>query len=251
MSLRSARSYLKRIIKNITENNIDIQAPLFDDLVYKIFKITYQFWLTQPDPSDWFVIGNGETQESINAYKQLIQPLSHEYLHTLIAKLETLRPDTQKKSGDNIKYYLDMPDYFQIVNGYLLAADQLEKSQAHKGRQHLVALRFLFNIMDISSLADIHASALREINHSLNMVFKEEKKENLNDFVRKIFSFLKKNKSQFEFSAAIFDCINTTAKEVFAQNCHPLADTFIDELIAYGFQYPEIKGSTRRMAGKG
>ena len=241
---KKCSSYLKRIIKNITQNNIDIQAPLFDDLVYKIFKITYQFWLTQPDPSGWFVIGNGETQESVDAYKQLIQPLSHEYLQTLIAKLETLRPDTQKKSGDNIKYYLDMPDYFQIVNGYLLAADQLEKSQAHKGRQHLVTLRFLFNIMDISSLADIHASALREINHSLNMVFKEEKKENLNDFVRKIFSFLKKNKSQCEFSVAIFDCINTTAKEVFAQNCHPLADTLIDELIAYGFQYPEIKGST-------
>lgn len=47
---KKCSSYLKRIIKNITENNIDIQAPLFDDLVYKIFKITYQFWLTQPDP---------------------------------------------------------------------------------------------------------------------------------------------------------------------------------------------------------
>ena len=58
-----------------------------------------------------------------------------------------------------------MPDYFQIVNGYLLAADLLEKSQAHQGRQHLAKLGFLFKIMDISSLADIHASALREINH--------------------------------------------------------------------------------------
>ena len=34
------------------------------------------------------------------------------------------------------------------------------------------------------------------------------------------------------------------AKEVFEQNNHPLADTFIDELIAYGFQSPEIKGAT-------
>jgi pyruvate,orthophosphate dikinase len=137
-----------------------------------------------------------------------------------------------------------MPDYFQIVNGYLLAADLLEKSQAHQGRQHLAKLGFLFNIMDIPSLADIHASALREINHALNKVFQEEKKENMNDFVRKVFGFLKKSKSQYEFSMAIFDCITTTAKEVFAQNSHPLVDTFIDELIAYGFQYPEIKGST-------
>jgi pyruvate,orthophosphate dikinase len=244
INFKKCSSYLKRIIRSITENNLDIQAPLFDSLVYKVFKITYEFWLTQPDPAGWFAAADGETEESVNAYKQLIQPLSHEYLHTLIEKLEFLCPKTGKESGNKIKSYLDMPDYFQIVNGYLLAADQLEKSSAHQGRQHVVKLRFLFNMMDISSLADIHASALREINHSLKMVFQEEKKENLNDFVRKIFGFLKKNKSHYEFSVAIFDCITTTAKEVFAQNSHPLADTFIDELIAYGFQYPEIKGST-------
>jgi pyruvate, orthophosphate dikinase len=241
---KKCSTYLKRVIKSITENNIDIRAPLFDSMVYRMFKITYQFWFTQPDPFEWFIQGEGETEESINAYRQFIQPLSHQHLQSLIEKLENLRPDTKDASRDKIEMYLDMPDYFQIVNGYLLSADQLEKSKAHQGRQHLVKLAFLFNIMDISSLADIHASALREINHSLNKVFQEEKKENLNDFVRKVFGFLKKTKSKYEFSMAIFDCITTTAKEVFAQNSHPLVDTFIDELIAYGFQYPEIKGST-------
>jgi pyruvate,orthophosphate dikinase len=120
----------------------------------------------------------------------------------------------------------------------------LEKSPAHQGRQHLAKLSFLFKTMDVPSLADIHASALREINHSLNKVFQEEKKENLNEFVRKIFGFLQKSKSQREFSIANFDCITTTAKEVFAQNSHSLVDTLIDELISYGFQYPEITGST-------
>jgi pyruvate,orthophosphate dikinase len=241
---KKCSSYLKRIIKSITENNLDIQAPLFDGLVHRVFQITYQFWLTQPDPSEWFVTGNGETPESVNAYKQFIAPLSHEYFRTLIEKMNTLCPETPGKNGDAIKNYLDLPDFFQIVNGYLLTADQLEKAEVYQGRQHLVKLRFLLNIMDVSSLTDINTSALREINHSLKMVFQEEKKENLNDFVRKIFGFLKKNKSQNEFSVAIFDCITTTAREVFAQESHPLVDTFIDELIAYGFQYPEIKGST-------
>jgi pyruvate,orthophosphate dikinase len=241
---KKCSTYLKRIIKSITENNIDIHAPLFDSLVYRMFKITYQFWLTQPDPFEWFTKVEAETEESINAYRQFIQPLSHQHLQSLLEQLETVRLGTREASGDQIKRYIDMPDYFQIVNGYLLSADQLEKSQAHKGRQHLAKLGFLFNIMDIPTLADIHASALREINHALNNVFQEEKKENMNDFVRKLFGFLKKSKSQYEFSMAIFDCITTTAKEVFAQNSHPLVDTFIDELIAYGFQYPEIKGST-------
>jgi len=241
---KKCSSYLKRIIKSVTENNLNIQTPLFGSFVYEVFKITYRFWLNQPDPAGWFAVGDRETQESVNAYKQLIQPLSHENLRVLIEKLEAINTGALKESGDTIKSYLDMPDYFQILNGYLLAADQLGKSPAHQGRQNLVKLRFLFNIMDIPSLADIHAGALREINHSLKMVFQEEEKENLNDIVRNIFGFLKKNKSQYEFSVAIFDCITTTAKEVFAQNSHPLADTFINELIAYGFQYPEIKGST-------
>lgn len=236
--------YMKRIINSITQRDLNIRIPLFESLAYKTFKITYQFWLAQPDPSEWLITGDGETEESINTYRQFIQPLSHGYLQVLIEKLENLCPDKQKESNDGIKLYLDLPDYFQIVNGYLLTADQLEKSETYQGRQHLVKLRFLLNVMDIPSLADIHASALREINHSLKMVFQEARKESLPDFVRKIFGFLKKNKSQYEFSTAIFDCITTTAKEVFAQDNHPLVDTFIDELIAYGFQHPEISGST-------
>ncbi|PKN37142.1 MAG: hypothetical protein CVU62_11080 [Deltaproteobacteria bacterium HGW-Deltaproteobacteria-2] len=241
---KKCSAYLKRIIKSITENNIDIRTPMFDQLVYRMFKITYQFWLTQPDPSGWFDQEESETAESNNAYGQFIGPLSHQCLHTLLEDLENLNPGTQKKSENRLKKYLDMPDYFQIINGYLIVADQLEKSPAHQGRQHLAKLSFLFKTMDVPSLADIHASALREINHSLNKVFQEEKKENLNEFVRKIFGFLKKSKSQREFSIANFDCITTTAKEVFAQNSHSLVDTFIDELISYGFQYPEITGST-------
>lgn len=240
---KKCSSYVKRLIKSIADKNLAIENSQFNDFVYRLFKITYQFWLSQPDPFEWSVIGNGDARESIETYRQCIQPLSHEYLRTCIDQLETLNQVPSKNRENVFTIYLDMPDYFQIVNGYLMTADQLEKSTVYQGHQHLVKLRFLFNVMDVSSLADIHASALREINHSLKLVFQEEKQENLKDFVRNIFGFLKKNRSQSEFSTAIFDCITTTAREVFAQNSHPLADTFIDELITYGFQYPDIRGS--------
>jgi len=113
LSSGNVSTYLKRIIKSITENNIDIHTPRFDSLVYRMFKVTYQFWLTQPDPFEWFTQGAGETAESINAYRQFIQPLSHQHLQYLLEKLETIRPDTREASGDQIKRYLDMPDYFR------------------------------------------------------------------------------------------------------------------------------------------
>ena len=76
--------------------------------------------------------------------------------------------------------------------------------------------------MSVPGLKDIHVSAMREINYSLKMVFQEEKKERLDDFVRRIFTFLKKSTSQNEFRGAGIDCIITAAREVFAQNNHPL-----------------------------
>lgn len=241
---KKCSAYIKRIIKSITANDIDIPTPLFDHLIYRLFKITYRFWLTQPDPAGWFDLAENETSESIDAYKQLVEPLSHSHMSMLIEKLEIIGLKYQEKNENRIERYLDLPDYFQIVNGYLLVADQLEKSPEHQGRQHLTKLAFLFKTIDTPGLADIHSGVLREITHSLNRVFQEEKKENQNDFVRKIFGFLNKSKSHSEFRIAIFDCIRTMAKEVFAQNNHSLVDTFIDEIITYGFQYPEIKGST-------
>ncbi|OGP91047.1 MAG: hypothetical protein A2031_09030 [Deltaproteobacteria bacterium RBG_19FT_COMBO_43_11] len=241
---KKCSAYLKKNIKLVFENNADILADNFERLLYKMFKITYQFWLTQPDPSCWLTKDEVETQEAIDAYRQIIQPLSHQHLRTLLEKLEVLSPNRQQRSEEQVKAYLDMPDYFQIVNGYFLIADELEKSPSYQGRQYLMKLDFLFSIMGVPGLSDIHASALREINRCLKLVFGQEKKENLNEFVRKIFGFLKKSRSQYEYRGPIIDCITTTAREVFEQNSQPLAETFIDELISYGFQYPEVKGTT-------
>jgi pyruvate,orthophosphate dikinase len=55
---------------------------------------------------------------------------------------------------------------------------------------------------------------------------------------------LRKSAGQHEFRSAIIDCITTIAREVFSQNKHPLVDTFIEEVVTFGFQYPEVKGST-------
>ncbi|MEI6610699.1 MAG: hypothetical protein WCO53_13260, partial [Deltaproteobacteria bacterium] len=241
---KKTSTYLKRTIRYIVENNINVDITMFDQLLYRMFKITYQHWLSQPDPSDWFAAEEGESPEALKTYKSFIEPLSHEHLRLRLAELETLCQEQKSASIAGTKKYLEIPDYFQIVNGYSQVAGQLEKSADFQGRQHLAKLDFLFSIMSVPGLSDIHSNTLRDINYSLKMVFQEGQKDNLDDFVQRIFGLLKKSKSRREFSSAIIDCITTMAKEVFEQNSHPLVDTFINELIAYGFQYPEIKGAT-------
>ena len=108
-----------------------------------------------------------------------------------------------------------MPDYLQIANGYLLIADALERSTAFEGRHYLVKLDFLFNIMNVPGLSDIHNSGLIEINRCLGRVLKEESHHNMDDFIRKIFRALKKTVSQNQYRSSIIDCITTLANEVF------------------------------------
>lgn len=241
---KKCSSYLKRIIRAVTEKKVNLSTPVFDLLLYKMFRATYSFWLTQPDPALWLIVerGTGATFGD-KTYLELVEPLSHQRFRKLIMEVEALRLRDGEEAGVHFGDFLNMPDYFQIIDGYLHVADQLEKSRAYQGH-HLVKLDFLFGVMSVPGLKDIHVSAMREINYSLKMVFQEEKKEKLDDFVRRIFLFLKKNTSQNEFRGAGIDCIITAAREVFAQNNHPLVETFIDELIAYGFEYPEIRGST-------
>ncbi len=132
----------------------------------------------------------------------------------------------------------------QIIEGYLLVADELEKAEVYAGREYLVKLDFLFHVINVPALSDIHGRTLIEINRCLAMVFREEKPENLNDFIRKIFDLLKKCTTCSQYRSTILNCVITMAREVFNLNHHPLVDTFIEELILFGFQHPQLAGST-------
>ena len=240
--LKKSSSYIKTTVKLIVECHVEVDISELNRLLSTIFQSTYLFWLTEPDPAEWFS-PKGETKETSDAYKEFILPLSHQHMHELIIRLKDIsqKPMT---SIHHLMQYLDMPDYVQIMNGYLLIADELERSVIFAGRHYLVKLDFLFNIINISGLSDIHSSCLIEINRCLGRVLKDETHQNINDFIRKIFRLLKKTASRSKYQNSIIDCVTTLAKGVFEQNNHALVDIFMEELVAFGFQYPDIQGST-------
>ena len=240
--LKKTSSYIKTTIKLIAERHAYVDISEFSKLLFTIFESTYLFWLTEPDPAEWFSL-NGETKEIGDAYKEFILPLSHQYMHKLLNQLK----DTSRKpmiSIDHLMPYLDMPDYVQIMNGYLIIADELERAAIFAGRHYLVKLDFLFSIVNVSGLSDIHSSCLIEINRCLGKVLIDEGNQDINDFIRKIFRLLKRTASRSQYQSSIIDCVTTLARGVFEQNHHPLVDIFLEELVAFGFQHPDINGST-------
>jgi len=240
--LKKTSSYMKATARLMMENPIKTDHHEVSGLLSSVFKSTYRFWLTQSDPSQWFST-EGETGEDMDAYRELITPLSHEHIRALLSRLEILDHHAPT-FADPLSPYLDLPDHVQIANGYLVIADALEKSGAFKGRRYLVKLDFLFNMMNVSGLSDIRSACLIEINRCLGKALKEESDWNVNDFVQKVFRLLKKTAAQNLYRSSILDCISTLAKEVFESNNHPLVDTFIEELVSFGFEHPDIQGPT-------
>ena len=240
---RKGSTYGKKLLQVAIEQSAPVDAGRLRDFLHQVFRATYLFWLDQPDPRDWFD-REGEEASSIFNYDTIVRPLSHQSISDLIKKLESPPEATGREDGNGTTFYLSLPDYAQIVEGYLLIADELERAEVYAGREYLVKLDILFHIINVAALSDIHGRALIEINRCLTMVFREENPENLNDFLRKVFDLLKKCTSCTQYRSTILHCIITVAREVFKLNHHPLVDIFIEELIAFGFQHPQLAGST-------
>ncbi|MBP1748498.1 MAG: pyruvate phosphate dikinase PEP/pyruvate-binding protein [Deltaproteobacteria bacterium] len=241
--LRKSSTYLKITLGFFKGEACSLDGSILRDLLYRTFRSTYDFWMTQPDPTDWFD-SDGNEVEARTEFKKIVDPLSHVYIAQLLDRLEVLHQNVTSQTDSQIWGYLDIPDYFQIVNGYMLVADDLERSEAFADRRFLIKLDFLFRVLNVPGLVDIHASALIEINRCLGKVFGQTGGQDLNEFIKKVFGSMKRTGRGGKHQSKIIDCITTLAKGVFDQNDHPLVDSFIEELIAFGFQYPDIEGST-------
>ena len=239
--LKKSSGHVKAVARRIMENHLSMDLDEVSRILFSAFKSTYLYWLTQPDPAQWFST-DGESREDRDAYRDLILPLSHEHIRKLIARLADLQHAAT--GADGLARYFDMPDHAQIANGYLVIADALETSGSFEGRRYLLKLHFLFKMIGVAGLSDIHNTGLIEINRCLGRALKEESDRNVNDLVREIFRLWKKTALQNQYRSSILDCITTLAKEIFELNNHSLVDTFIEELVAFGFQHPDVKGST-------
>lgn len=241
--LKKSSTYLKETLRAMQDSGHVVSDERTGNLFYAIFHETYAFWMTQPDPIEWYG-PQGDDTESLAEFQKLVRPLSHKQIKTFIDSLEDLFRSLSSGKTHDLGPYLHMPDYFQIANGYLTIADELERSEVFSGRSYLVKLDFLFHIMSVSGLNDIHSSGLIEINRCLGKAFRETDGRNLPEFVKKVFDSMKRTTDRNQYRSKIIDCITTLAKGVFEQNDHALVDEFLDELINFGFQYPDVAGST-------
>lgn len=164
---------LKAILKFFIEAGLQVPVYNLAELSYRAFQASFNFWLEQPDPLQEFIDFNGQT-EAQTRYQSLVVPISHDHFRLLLRRLEEAYPPTSLENYEALKIYLGLPDYYQIADGYLRIAHELEVSPLDDQRGESFHLDFLLKIISVPALQDIHREALMEINRSFGRALAEK-----------------------------------------------------------------------------
>ncbi len=214
-------------------------------LLKRSLRVTYAYWLTQPDPTQWIMEEcAGEIKGAGSDYMKLVAQVSHETLQSYLKRLEALEQNPLEE--ETLKALLAFPDYLDLVRFYKALPEKiaaLAENTRPEDPFHNVKIIFLFRIVETPGLAPIHEEALREINRELVSMIRREPSESLDEFITRAFALLKKSIRQYPWTA--LQCIRNMGFEILDRGDPRLAELFLEEVVKFGFEPPEIKGVDR------
>ncbi|MBF0228393.1 MAG: phosphoenolpyruvate synthase [Desulfamplus sp.] len=240
------------------KNNIFDYKPLAT-LMATVLKKNYTCWLEEEDPEVWFLnqcdvnkidkynINNSdqsdanqlELNEEINVIQStyqsaylLFQPISHKAIKNYLESLSLIDIKTDGKSALN--EMLSLPAHIDIVKKYKMIPDRIEINSEN------LKLSFLFKIMDTKGLYLIHEEVLREINQSLVKLIRQQTFEEIENFLLTTFKLLKANVKKYPYTS--LKCIEVLGDEVFKRGNSKMVETFLWEVVRFGFQHAAVAG---------
>ncbi len=205
-------------------------------LVHRYHQNTYDYWLSQDDPMVWFET-EAETGH-LAIFDAIFSEISHQKMIACRNRLHSLLTEGPAASISLLENLLGLPTFGQIVETYKKLPMALWKSSENITRRNHWKVIFLFHIMNISGLAQIHEDALREINRTLSWLIGNESHRNIMLLIEKTFSILKTHTREFPVTA--LNCTLNMGEGVYKTDESDLVNFFIDSVIGMGFQPPGI-----------
>ncbi len=217
-------------------------------LMRAVLKKNYDYWLVEGDPLPWFLDRCGLQGDGFHS-KQLFSSISHETLHSHLRTLEAI--DIESDPPAALAKILALPAHIDIVRSYREIPDRLAKVEAkseEEGKESLARdrfaenkkLLFLFKIMDTKGLYLIHEETLREINRGLVQLVRQQSFEEIEEFLLTTFQLLKANVHKYPHTS--LQCIQVLGGEVFNRGNSRMVETFLWEVVRFGFQYAKVAG---------
>ncbi|MGB7030055.1 MAG: PEP/pyruvate-binding domain-containing protein [Syntrophobacteria bacterium] len=200
-------------------------------LLQRILRTTYQYWLGQEDPGEWF-------QElardwwSPEIHTQQLAPIGHERFRALDQELEKVT--RRKVNVDQVKRLSEFPDFKDVVDDYRKLPGLLGRDNPY------LKVLVLYKIMETRGLESIHEEAFREVDRTLAQIIRKKSPEALISFVTRTFDVLKQSKKLYPLSG--LSCVQTIGRELFKTGSPPLINHFLDSAISLGFELPHVGG---------
>lgn len=215
-------------------------------LMQRVLTLNYQYWLGEEDPLPWFLAECGEMCNDWQAGK-LFHAVSHEQLAVHLDTLGRIDIDT---SPDRLGEILALPSHMDLVRLYKDIPEKLaelqKKEESGEGKDEADRfaenrkLLFLFRIMRTSGLYLIHEETLREINRSLVQLIRLQTFEEIKSFLLTTLYLLKANVRKYPHTS--MQCIQVLGTEVFKRGNSRLVETFLFEVVRFGFQFANVVG---------
>ncbi|MBF0283181.1 MAG: phosphoenolpyruvate synthase, partial [Magnetococcales bacterium] len=212
-----------------------VAAEPIHALLLRLLTATYRYWRQRPDPAHFAAPGAGAFSD-IAAHRL-------EQLSMRLTDLSATPP-----SLEAARTMLAMPGFLDIVRGYRRAMEQLGFAASHdelsvvaESMSESRKLRFMFHIMEIPGLWQLHEETLREINRSLvHLVQLQRGYQEIRGFLDKAFLFLKANAVDYPKTA--LQCVEVLGGELLKRNQGPLMELLLGHAVRFGFQHSAVRG---------
>ena len=214
-----ASHFLKIIPDSLAEDNIF--SKKITSLLQKSLQKNLDYWKNNLNFKYWYKkeikIFDGEYSDFISNYEK-----------KMIKKTET------KLSMEDIKWS-DLKAIFDF-KGFTNGLNDLIR-EINKGFGKVYYIFYLLHLPVSSYLKDF---LILDLNLALRMLSKEEMEKYFDIFLPRIFSVFEELKNRH--MGKILDCILTLGKKVYNIQDRSQIELFINQLIQFGFVYPEVLG---------
>ncbi len=215
-------------------------------LMRRVLILNYQYWLAEDDPLPWFL---EQCDTMCNDWQagRLFNAISHNELKKHLEIVKNIDIDaTPEKLADILQLpaHMDLVRLYKKIPEKLAELQQKEDAGLESSNIDRFAenrkLLFLFRIMKTSGLYLIHEETLREINRSLVNLIRRQTFDEIKSFLLTTLQLLKANVRRYPHTS--MQCIQVLGTEVFKRGNSRLVETFLWEVVRFGFQYANVIG---------
>ena len=243
--LSSSHVPVKRIAQVLLRKTpADGFVSTLNPLLIRSLRTVYEYWLNEEDPLAWLTrIADGSPRVREKG-EEILHDISHRCLREYLQDLE--EASARDGSAETLQRLLDLPGYLEIVRAYKEMPHHFAGTESDSGEGAEAGLLknwkilALFKIMEMEGLHDIHEEILREINYTLVQLIRKEPPERMEEFLVKTFSLLKS--SIEKYPQTDLQCIQAVGAEIFNRGYSPLVEIFLEQVLLFAFQYPDVKG---------